>query len=82
MLALSRRSGESVSIGGICVVTVGVVSGDKVRLKFEAPKELVILRTELDPPEACVAAASLVSACKVQVAALGIAWEAVSGGVS
>jgi len=48
MLVLSRRPQQGVSIGRDVKVTVLEVCGDKVRLGFEAPDEVKILRTELD----------------------------------
>ena len=48
MLVLSRRVGESVSIGHNVVVTVLGVRGKQVRIGFEAPREVPILRQEKD----------------------------------
>jgi carbon storage regulator len=48
MLVLSRRPQQGVSIGRDVKVTVIEVCGDKVRLGFEAPDEVKILRTELE----------------------------------
>ena len=48
MLVLSRRPQQGVSIGSDVKVTVIEVCGDKVRLGFEAPDEVKILRTELE----------------------------------
>ena len=47
MLVLSRYRNESVKVGDDIVVTVVEVRGDKVRLGFEAPKDIPIFRTEL-----------------------------------
>ncbi len=47
MLILSRRRGEGVMIGPNVIVKVIRVSGDAVRIGFEAPKEVPIHRTEL-----------------------------------
>jgi len=47
MLVLSRRKNEQVMIGDDTVVTVVEVLGDKVRLGFEAPKEVAIHRREV-----------------------------------
>ena len=48
MLVLSRRETERIRLGDSIVVTVIRVSGDKVRLGIEAPKEILVLREELD----------------------------------
>ena len=47
MLVLSRKVGEKILIGNNIVVTVVKVQGDKIRLGFEAPIEIVIIREEL-----------------------------------
>jgi carbon storage regulator len=47
MLALTRKSGESIIIGDNIVVTVVEVKGDSVRLAIEAPKEVKIYRREI-----------------------------------
>ncbi len=48
MLVLSRKQGEKVKLGDSILVTVIGVSGDKVRLGFQAPPEVLVLRDELD----------------------------------
>ncbi len=47
MLVLSRKPGEKVVIGGGITVTVVGVSGNRVRLAFDAPEQVRILRAEL-----------------------------------
>ena len=47
MLALSRKPGEKVVIGNGITLTVVEVSGDRVRLAFDAPDQVRILRAEL-----------------------------------
>ena len=49
MLVLSRRESERIRLGDSIVVTVVRVSGDKVRLGIEAPRDLLVLREELEP---------------------------------
>lgn len=48
MLVLSRRVGESVTIGGNIVVTVLAVRGKQVKIGFEAPRGVSIWRQEKD----------------------------------
>ena len=48
MLALSRKPGEKVVIGNSITLTVVEVRGDRVRLAFDAPDQVRILRAELD----------------------------------
>lgn len=47
MLVLTRKPGEKVIIGGNITVTVVEVKGNKVRLAFEAPDQIHIMREEL-----------------------------------
>jgi carbon storage regulator len=47
MLILSRRLGESVTIGDDIVVTVVGISGSQIRLGISAPKAIRVLREEI-----------------------------------
>lgn len=47
MLVLSRRTNESIMIGGNIEVTVLGVEGDNVKLGIRAPKEVDIYRQEI-----------------------------------
>jgi len=47
MLVLSRRPGESLTIGDDVVVTVVGVSGNQIRLGITAPREVRVLREEI-----------------------------------
>lgn len=47
MLILSRRPGESITIGDDIVVTVVGVSGNQIRLGVTAPREIRVLREEV-----------------------------------
>ncbi len=47
MLALSRKVGETIAIGDNIKATVTRIERGQVYLSFEAPKEVLILRTEL-----------------------------------
>jgi len=51
MLVLSRKPGEKLCIGKNITVTVLEVNGSRVRLGFEAPKNVNIRRAELTPVE-------------------------------
>lgn len=48
MLVLSRKVDESLRIGPDIVVTVVRISPDKVRLGITAPRELNVVRAEID----------------------------------
>jgi carbon storage regulator len=47
MLILSRRPGESLTIGDNIVVTVVSVNGNQIRLGIDAPREVRVLRDEI-----------------------------------
>ncbi|HXG09556.1 MAG TPA: carbon storage regulator [Gemmataceae bacterium] len=47
MLVLSRKPGEKVVIGGCITITVVEVDGRRVKLAFDAPSDVHILRAEL-----------------------------------
>jgi carbon storage regulator len=47
MLVLTRRVGESLVIDGTIRVTVLAVNGGKIRLGFEAPPSVSVLRGEV-----------------------------------
>jgi carbon storage regulator len=47
MLVLSRRVGESITIGDDVVVTVLEVRGDVVRVGIAAPRSVAVHRSEL-----------------------------------
>jgi carbon storage regulator len=47
MLVLSRKPGEKVVIGSGITLTVVEVRGNRVRLAFDAPDQVRILRAEL-----------------------------------
>jgi carbon storage regulator len=47
MLILTRRVGETLTIGDAVTVTVVAVKGDKVRLGINAPKDVAVHREEI-----------------------------------
>lgn len=49
MLVLSRKVGERIMIGDDVSVQVVRIRDGQVRLAFEAPRHVTILRTELKP---------------------------------
>lgn len=46
MLSISRRPGESVTIGNNITVTLTEIRSGQVRLSIDAPKEVPILRDD------------------------------------
>lgn len=62
MLILSRRAGESITIGDEITITVVAVNGSQIRLGITAPRDVRVLREEIYRAihaENCAAASSL-----------------------
>ena len=68
MLVISRRPGEAVLIGPGVEVTVIDVTTSRVRLGFEAPAEITILRKEIQ----IAAAQNLAAADAVSPSTVGL----------
>jgi carbon storage regulator len=51
MLVLSRKEGEQLVIGDNIVLTVNRISGNRVAIGIEAPREVRIVRGELERHE-------------------------------
>lgn len=49
MLVLSRKEAQRIRLGKDIVITVLRLGGDKVRLGIEAPRDMLVLRDELEP---------------------------------
>ena len=49
MLVLSRLESQGIRIGNDIVITVVRIEGHSVRLGIDAPRELLILREEVEP---------------------------------
>lgn len=49
MLVLSRKESQKIRLGDSIMITVVRVTGDKVRIGIEAPRDMVVLRDELQP---------------------------------
>ena len=47
MLVLSRKKLQTIKIGPDIYITVCKISGDRVRLGIEAPREMAVARMEL-----------------------------------
>lgn len=47
MLILTRKSGQGFRVGEDIVITITEISGDKVKVGIDAPKDIKILRSEL-----------------------------------
>jgi len=49
MLVLSRKPGESIKLGDNIEIILVAVEGQRVRIGIKAPREVRILRTEVEP---------------------------------
>lgn len=49
MLVLSRKIGERIQIGKDVTLVVTKIIGNRVTLGIEAPKEIAVRRSELEP---------------------------------
>jgi carbon storage regulator len=49
MLKLSRKLNESIEIGDGIFIHVTEIRGDRVQLSFDAPRDVLIRRTEIPP---------------------------------
>ncbi len=47
MLVLSRKTGESITVGEGIVITIVAIRSDKVRLGIQAPPDVAVHRTEV-----------------------------------
>lgn len=47
MLVLTRKAGEKIVLDGNITLTVVEISGNRVKVAFEAPDDVLILRGEL-----------------------------------
>jgi len=65
MLVLSRKQSQRIKLGDSIVITVVRVAGDKVRLGIDAPRDMLVLRDELEPHEA--------GGAQVEIPAAGLA---------
>ncbi len=48
MLVLSRKEGEQLVIGGNIVLTINRISGNRVAIGIDAPRDVRIVRGELE----------------------------------
>lgn len=48
MLVLSRKPNESIKIGDNITITVVDVQGGKIKLGIEAPRDVPVIRSELE----------------------------------
>ncbi|MFP6751849.1 MAG: carbon storage regulator [Pirellulaceae bacterium] len=49
MLVLSRKERQRIRLGDNIIVTIVRLSGDQVRLGIDAPRDIRVLRDELEP---------------------------------
>lgn len=51
MLVLTRKEGEQILVGDNVVITVNRIAGNRVAIGIEAPREVSIVRGELEAQE-------------------------------
>ncbi len=61
MLVLSRKSGEKIQIGDNISLTIVRIGPNSVRIGIEAPREMSILREELQPAQNAEATLAMAS---------------------
>lgn len=71
MLVLSRKQSQRIKLGDSIVITVVRVAGDKVRLGIDAPRDMLVLRDELEPHEVAGGATS-----EIEIALSGLSKSA------
>lgn len=49
VLVLSRKNDEKIHVGDNITITILAITGNRVKLGIDAPKEITILRSELRP---------------------------------
>jgi carbon storage regulator len=59
MLVLTRKSDESIKIGENVTITIVDISGGKVRIGIDAPKEIRVIRSEVYETEKLNSAAAV-----------------------
>lgn len=64
MLVLSRKESQRIRLGDSIVITVVRVAGDKVRLGIDAPRDMLVLRDELEAHPAAHGSAESTVACR------------------
>ena len=68
MLVLTRKDGESIRIGSDVIVKVSQISGGRVKLAIDAPRDVAIRRNELPeraetPPSVAACGPPLAAGC-------------------
>lgn len=74
MLVLSRKEGEQLLIGDNIVLTINRISGNRVAIGIEAPREIRIVRGELERHEVAAGGAAPV-AMSMDESAISVASE-------
>jgi carbon storage regulator len=73
MLVLSRKEAERIRLGDSIVITVVRIGGDKVRLGIQAPKDMLVLRDELETFEKNPSANGMMLEIEADLASLPVA---------
>lgn len=73
MLVLSRKVGEQLIVGDNIVLTVNRISGNRVAIGIEAPREVSVVRGELNQKELDKSSATPRSAVLDHVSGISVA---------
>ena len=71
MLVLSRKEGERLVIGDNITVTINRISGNRVTVGIEAPREVRIVRGELTVVEEDLPSSGPLGSCMMPAANVG-----------
>lgn len=72
MLILTRKTGQGFTVGDAIEITITEISGDKVRVGINAPKEIKVLRSELTQTLEENVAAALANRQSLRALAMGL----------
>ena len=68
MLVLSRKEGEQLMIGDDIVITINRISGNRVAIGIDAPRNVRIVRGELQRNESVAGASATIGVADTHVA--------------
>ncbi len=80
MLILTRKTGQGFAIGDNIEITITEISGDKVRVGIDAPRDVKVLRSELSQTmRQNVQAAEKTDVSALRALAKGLGGKGISG---
>ena len=76
MLVLSRKAGEKLMIGDDVVLTINRISGNRVAIGIEAPRDVRIVRGELQQSQVAAASSMAPNTASMGDASIAVASKA------